>query len=184
MNSLFTQAIKDRASDIHIEPFDKELVVRFRTDGVLTEVVKPPPRLQASIISRIKIMSGLNIAEKRIPQDGRIRTKMGGREIDVRVSTMPVQHGERVVMRLLEKGSVFALEGTGMSETIIRHFRKLIRQPHGIILVGPTGPVRRRRSTRRSKSTLPTKTSLRSKTRSSTSSAASADAGQCQDRPR
>ena len=140
VNSLFTQAIKDRASDIHIEPFDKELVVRFRTDGVLTEVVKPPPRLQASIISRIKIMSGLNIAEKRIPQDGRIRTKMGGREIDVRVSTMPVQHGERVVMRLLEKGSVFALEGTGMSETIIRHFRKLIRQPHGIILVcGPTG---------------------------------------------
>jgi len=140
VNSLFTQAIKDRASDIHIEPFDKELVVRFRTDGVLTEVVKPPPRLQASIISRIKIMSGLNIAEKRIPQDGRIRTKMGGREIDVRVSTMPVQHGERVVMRLLEKGSVFALEGTGMSPTIIRHFRKLIRQPHGIILVcGPTG---------------------------------------------
>ncbi len=140
VNSLFTQAIKERASDIHIEPFDKELVVRFRTDGVLTEVVKPPPRLQASIISRIKIMSGLNIAEKRIPQDGRIRTKMGGREIDVRVSTMPVQHGERVVMRLLEKGSVFALEATGMSPTITRHFRKLIRQPHGIILVcGPTG---------------------------------------------
>jgi len=140
VNSLFTQAIKDRASDIHIEPFDKELVVRFRTDGVLTEVVKPPPRLQASIISRIKIMSGLNIAEKRIPQDGRIRTRMAGREIDVRVSTMPVQHGERVVMRLLEKGSVFALEGTGMSETVMRHFRKLIRQPHGIILVcGPTG---------------------------------------------
>ena len=140
VNSLFTQAIKDRASDIHIEPFDKELVVRFRTDGVLTEVVKPPPRLQASIISRIKIMSGLNIAEKRIPQDGRIRTRMAGREIDVRVSTMPVQHGERVVMRLLEKGSVFALEGTGMSPKVMRHFRKLIRQPHGIILVcGPTG---------------------------------------------
>jgi general secretion pathway protein E len=140
VNSLFTQAIKDRASDIHIEPFDKELVVRFRTDGVLTEVVKPPPRLQASIVSRIKIMSGLNIAEKRIPQDGRIRTRMAGREIDVRVSTMPVQHGERVVMRLLEKGSVFALEGTGMSETVMRHFRKLIRLPHGIILVcGPTG---------------------------------------------
>ncbi len=140
VNSLFTQAIKDRASDIHIEPFDKELVVRFRTDGVLTEVVKPPPRLQASIVSRIKIMSGLNIAEKRIPQDGRIRTRMAGREIDVRVSTMPVQHGERVVMRLLEKGSVFALEGTGMSPDVMRHFRKLIRQPHGIILVcGPTG---------------------------------------------
>ncbi len=140
VNSLFTQAIKDRASDIHIEPFDKELVVRFRTDGVLTEVVKPPPRLQASIVSRIKIMSGLNIAEKRIPQDGRIRTRMAGREIDVRVSTMPVQHGERVVMRLLEKGSVFALEGTGMSPDIMRNFRRLIRQPHGIILVcGPTG---------------------------------------------
>lgn len=140
VNSLFTQAIKERASDIHIEPFEKELLVRFRIDGVLYEVVKPPPRLQASIVSRVKIMAGLNIAEKRIPQDGRIRTRMAGREIDVRVSTMPVRHGERVVMRLLEKGSVFNLEQVGMPSDTTEAFRKLIRLPHGIILVcGPTG---------------------------------------------
>ena len=140
MNSLFTEAIKERASDIHIEPFEKELSVRFRIDGVLYERVKPPARLQASIVSRVKIMAGLNIAEKRIPQDGRIRTRMAGREIDVRVSTMPVRHGERVVMRLLEKGSVFNLEGVGMNERVVGAFRKLIRLPHGIIIVcGPTG---------------------------------------------
>jgi general secretion pathway protein E len=140
VNSLFTQAIKERASDIHIEPFEKELLVRFRIDGVLYEVVKPPPRLQASIVSRVKIMAGLNIAEKRIPQDGRIRTRMAGREIDVRVSTMPVRHGERVVMRLLEKGTVFNLEQVGMPADTTSAFRKLIRLPHGIILVcGPTG---------------------------------------------
>ncbi len=140
VNSLFTQAIKERASDIHIEPFEKELLVRFRIDGVLYEVVKPPPRLQASIVSRVKIMAGLNIAEKRIPQDGRIRTRMAGREIDVRVSTMPVRHGERVVMRLLEKGSVFNLEQVGMPKSIMEPFRKLIRLPHGIVMVcGPTG---------------------------------------------
>ncbi|RME27990.1 MAG: type II secretion system protein GspE [Deltaproteobacteria bacterium] len=140
VNSLLTQATKERASDIHIEPFEKELAVRFRVDGVLYEVVKPPPRLQASIVSRVKIMAGLNIAEKRIPQDGRIRTRMAGREIDIRVSTMPVRHGERVVMRLLEKGSVFSLDGVGMDPVTLAHFRKLIRLPHGIILVaGPTG---------------------------------------------
>ncbi|MCB9778253.1 MAG: type II secretion system ATPase GspE [Alphaproteobacteria bacterium] len=140
VNSLLTQATKERASDIHIEPFEKELAVRFRVDGVLYEVVKPPPRLQASIVSRVKIMAGLNIAEKRIPQDGRIRTRMAGREIDIRVSTMPVRHGERVVMRLLEKGSVFSLDGVGMNDELLRNFRKLIRLPHGIILVaGPTG---------------------------------------------
>ncbi|NOY27624.1 MAG: Flp pilus assembly complex ATPase component, partial [Oligoflexia bacterium] len=140
VNSLLTQATKERASDIHIEPFEKELAVRFRVDGVLYEVVKPPRRLQASIVSRVKIMAGLNIAEKRIPQDGRIRTRMGGREIDIRVSTMPVRHGERVVMRLLEKGAVFSLDGVGMGPENLKRFRKLIRLPHGIILVaGPTG---------------------------------------------
>ncbi|MDP6935218.1 MAG: ATPase, T2SS/T4P/T4SS family, partial [Myxococcota bacterium] len=140
VNSLLTQAIKDRASDIHIEPFEKELVVRFRIDGVLYEVVKPPPRLQASIVSRVKIMAGLNIAERRIPQDGRIRTRMAGREVDLRVSTLPVRHGERVVMRLLEKGTVFNLEQVGMGPDTLEAFRKLIRTPHGIILVsGPTG---------------------------------------------
>ena len=140
VNTLLTQAIKDRASDIHIEPFEKELAVRFRIDGVLYEIVKPPPRLQASIVSRVKIMAGLNIAEKRIPQDGRIRTRMAGREIDVRVSTLPVRHGERVVMRLLEKGTVFNLEKVGMHSEILSGFRKLINLPHGILLVsGPTG---------------------------------------------
>jgi general secretion pathway protein E len=140
VNSLLTQSIKDRASDIHIEPFEKELSVRFRIDGVLYEIVKPPARLQASIIARVKIMAQLNIAEKRIPQDGRIRTRMAGREIDIRVSTLPVRHGERVVMRLLEKGTVFNLEQVGMGPKDMAHFRKLIQLPHGIILVcGPTG---------------------------------------------
>jgi general secretion pathway protein E len=140
VNSLLTQSIKDRASDIHIEPFEKELSVRFRIDGVLYEIVKPPARLQASIIARVKIMAQLNIAEKRIPQDGRIRTRMAGREIDIRVSTLPVRHGERVVMRLLEKGTVFNLEQVGMGPVDMAHFRKLIQLPHGIILVcGPTG---------------------------------------------
>ena len=140
VNSLLTQAIKERASDIHIEPFEKELSVRFRVDGVLYEVVKPPRRLQASIVSRVKIMAGLNIAEKRIPQDGRIRTRMAGREIDLRVSSLPVRHGERVVMRILEKGSVFSLDGIGMGDGTLEDFRELIRKPHGIVLVcGPTG---------------------------------------------
>ncbi len=140
VNSLLSQAVKDRASDIHIEPFEKELVVRFRVDGVLYEIVKPPPRLQASIVSRVKIMAGLNIAEKRIPQDGRIRTRFAGREIDLRVSTLPVRHGERVVMRILEKGTVFSLDGVGMGRDTIDGFRHLIQRPHGILLVtGPTG---------------------------------------------
>jgi general secretion pathway protein E len=140
VNSLLTQAIKERASDIHIEPFEKELSVRFRVDGVLYEVVKPPRRLQASIVSRVKIMAGLNIAEKRVPQDGRIRTRMAGREIDLRVSSLPVRHGERVVMRILEKGSIFSLDGIGMSDAALDEFRQLIRKPHGIVLVcGPTG---------------------------------------------
>ncbi|MED5372748.1 MAG: type II secretion system ATPase GspE [Myxococcota bacterium] len=140
VNTLLTQAIKDRASDIHIEPFEKELLVRFRIDGVLYEIVKPPPRLQASIVSRIKIMAGLNIAEKRIPQDGRIRIRMAGREVDLRVSTLPVRYGERVVMRILEKGQVFSLERVGMSQENLEVFREYIRRPHGIILVtGPTG---------------------------------------------
>ena len=140
VNSLLTQAIKEGASDIHIEPFEKELAVRFRIDGVLYEVVKPPARLQASIVSRVKIMAGLNIAEKRIPQDGRIRTRMAGREIDLRVSTLPVRHGERVVMRILEKGTVFNLDHVGMGDDTLEAFRRCIRLPHGILLVtGPTG---------------------------------------------
>ncbi len=140
VNSLLSNAVKDRASDIHIEPFEKELVVRFRIDGVLYEIVKPPPKLQASIVSRVKIMAGLNIAEKRIPQDGRIRTRFAGREIDLRVSTLPVRHGERVVMRILEKGTVFSLDGVGMGKDCLALFREVIKKPHGIVLVtGPTG---------------------------------------------
>ncbi len=140
VNTLLTQAVKDRASDIHIEPFERELVVRFRIDGVLYEIVKPPPKLQASIVSRVKIMAGLNIAEKRIPQDGRIRTRFAGREIDLRVSTLPVRHGERVVMRILEKGKVFNLDQIGMAPETVAGFRQLIQRPHGILLVtGPTG---------------------------------------------
>jgi general secretion pathway protein E len=140
VNTLLTQAVKDRASDIHVEPFERELVVRFRIDGVLYEIVKPPPKLQASIVSRVKIMAGLNIAEKRIPQDGRIRTRFAGREIDLRVSTLPVRHGERVVMRILEKGTVFNLDQIGMSAKMVADFRALIQRPHGIMLVtGPTG---------------------------------------------
>ncbi len=140
VNTLLTQAVKDRASDIHIEPFERELAVRFRIDGVLYEIVKPPAKLQASIVSRVKIMSGLNIAEKRIPQDGRIRTRIAGREIDLRVSTLPVRHGERVVMRILEKGRVFNLDHVGMGADTVADFRRVIQRPHGIMLVtGPTG---------------------------------------------
>ena len=140
VNAVLTQAIKERASDIHIEPFEKDLVVRFRVDGVLSEAVRPPGGLKNSIVARIKIMAGLNIAEKRLPQDGRIRRRMGGREIDLRVSTLPVRHGERVVMRILEKGEVFSLDSSGMAVDVLDVWRRLIRRPHGILLVsGPTG---------------------------------------------
>lgn len=140
VNALLSQAIKERASDIHIEPFEKDLVVRFRIDGVLHEKHRPPFKLRNPIVSRIKIMAGLNIAEKRLPQDGRIRRSLGDREIDLRVSTVPVRHGERVVMRLLEKGQAFSLDRIGMAKEMLDGFRKIIRKPHGILLVsGPTG---------------------------------------------
>lgn len=140
VNAVLSQAIKERASDIHIEPYEKDLVVRYRIDGVLKESLRPPSKFKNTIVARIKIMAGLNIAEKRLPQDGRIRKKMGGREIDLRVSTVPVRHGERVVMRILEKGKVFSLDKIGMSGKTLSIFRELIRRPHGILLVtGPTG---------------------------------------------
>ncbi len=139
VNALLAQAIKERASDIHIEPFEKDLVVRFRIDGMLYEAVRPPYRLKSSIVARIKIMAGLNIAEKRLPQDGRIRRKMAGREVDLRVSTLPVRHGERVVMRILEKGEVLSLDAI-MQGSIYEAFAAMVEQPNGIILVsGPTG---------------------------------------------
>ena len=140
VNALLSQAIKERASDIHIEPFEKDLVVRFRVDGVLHEAVRPPSQVKSALVARIKIMAGLNIAEKRLPQDGRIRRRMGGREIDLRVSTVPVRHGERVVMRILEKGKVISLGALGMPAHVLEHFHRVISMPHGIMLVcGPTG---------------------------------------------
>ncbi|MFK7927669.1 MAG: type II secretion system ATPase GspE [Myxococcota bacterium] len=140
VNALLTQAIKERASDIHIEPFEKNMMVRFRVDGVLHQTIEPPYKFKDSIVARIKIMAGLNIAEKRLPQDGRIRRRMGGREIDLRVSTVPVRHGERVVMRILEKGEVFNLDRIGMSAPVLNGWRDRIAKPNGILLVcGPTG---------------------------------------------
>ena len=142
VNSLLQHAVKERASDIHLEPFENEVRVRFRTDDVLFEPTKALPRaLQNSIVSRIKIMGGLNIAEKRLPQDGRIRLKIAGRDYDVRLSTVPVAHGERVVMRLLPRSQeMLNLEKLGFSETQLRTWERLITRPNGIILVtGPTG---------------------------------------------
>ena len=141
VNSLITQAYKQRASDIHIEPFETELVIRYRIDGILYDVLHPPHRAQASIISRIKIMSNLNIAEKRLPQDGRFRVRIAGKDVDVRVSTLPTAFGERVVMRLLDKASnVLSLEEIGMDPAMLRMVNGMITKSHGIFLVtGPTG---------------------------------------------
>jgi general secretion pathway protein E len=141
INSLLYQAVKERASDIHVEPMEREILVRFRVDGVLHEVVKPPKRAQASISSRVKIMAGLNIAEKRLPQDGRIRVKIAGRDIDIRVSTMPTAHGEGIVMRLLDRSAYqLDLGAIGFTEHKRRMFEKLVTAPNGIVLVtGPTG---------------------------------------------
>ncbi|MGH9388667.1 MAG: GspE/PulE family protein, partial [Vicinamibacteria bacterium] len=107
VNSLLAQAMKERASDIHIEPFEQDLSIRYRIDGILYEVIRPPKKLHAGITSRVKVMGGLNIAEKRLPQDGRIRIKLAGRDIDIRLSTVPTSFGERVVMRLLDRSQVF-----------------------------------------------------------------------------
>ncbi len=141
LNALLTQAAKDGASDIHIEPYERSSSVRFRVDGTLREVVQPNKALHAALISRLKIMAELDIAEKRLPQDGRISLRIGGRAIDVRVSTLPSAHGERAVLRLLDKSeSKFTLEGLGMSGEVLSAFDRLIQQPHGIVLVtGPTG---------------------------------------------
>ncbi len=141
LNALLTQAAKDGASDIHIEPYERSSSVRFRVDGTLREVVQPNKALHAALISRLKIMAELDISEKRLPQDGRISLRIGGRAVDVRVSTLPSSHGERAVLRLLDKGeSKFTLEGLGMSGDVLTSFDKLVQQPHGIVLVtGPTG---------------------------------------------
>ncbi|GAA5192999.1 type II secretion system ATPase GspE [Ferrimonas gelatinilytica] len=141
INALLSESIKLGASDIHVETYEKDLVVRFRVDGVLREVLKQKRKIASLLVSRIKVMAKLDIAEKRVPQDGRISLRIGGRAVDVRVSTMPSSRGERVVMRLLDKNqSVLNLEQLGMSHRIHVRFQHLIRRPHGILLVtGPTG---------------------------------------------
>jgi general secretion pathway protein E len=141
LNALLTQAAKDGASDIHIEPYERSSSVRFRVDGTLREVVQPNKALHAALISRLKIMAELDISEKRLPQDGRISLRIGGRAIDVRVSTLPSAHGERAVLRLLDKGEQkFSLESLGMDGEVLEQFHRLVQQPHGIVLVtGPTG---------------------------------------------
>lgn len=141
INALLTEAIKESASDIHIETYEKKLVVRFRVDGVLREVVQPKRALAPLLVSRIKVMAKLDIAEKRVPQDGRIPLRLGGREVDVRVSTMPSSFGERIVMRLLDKqAGRLQLKQLDMSHENMRDMMDAIHQPHGIILVtGPTG---------------------------------------------
>jgi general secretion pathway protein E len=141
LNALLTQAARDGASDIHIEPYERHSSVRFRVDGTLREVVQPNRALHAALISRLKIMAELDIAEKRLPQDGRISLRIGTRAVDVRVSTLPSAHGERAVLRLLDKSeSKLSLESVGMTGDVLSRFLGLIGQPHGLILVtGPTG---------------------------------------------
>jgi general secretion pathway protein E len=141
INALLTQSLREGASDIHIEPFEQTSVVRFRIDGALRDIVRPRKGIHASLISRIKIMSQLDIAEKRLPQDGRITLRVGGKPVDVRVSTLPTGHGERAVLRLLDKeAGRLDLSHLGMSPDLLPQFDKLINQPHGIVLVtGPTG---------------------------------------------
>jgi general secretion pathway protein E len=141
INALFTQALRDGASDIHIEPFETRSVVRLRIDGTLRDLIAPARALHAAIVSRVKIMAQLDIAEKRLPQDGRITLRVAGKPVDVRVSTIPTGHGERVVLRLLDKqAGRLDLTRLGMDDATLAHMDRLIRQPHGIILVtGPTG---------------------------------------------
>jgi general secretion pathway protein E len=141
VNLILTKALEQRASDIHIEPYENRLVVRYRIDGVLHEVESPPRRLSAAVISRVKIMASLDIAERRLPQDGRIKLRIQGKEIDLRVSTVPTMHGESVVMRILDKGGVpLNFEALGFEGDNMQRFIHALDQVHGILLVtGPTG---------------------------------------------
>ena len=141
VNSVLFQAVKERASDIHFEPYEREFTVRYRIDGVLYNVLTPPARLQAAITSRIKLMAHMNIAERRLPQDGRIGLRIAGRDIDIRVSAIPTAHGERLVLRLLEKGAVnLDLASMGFDKDQLATMEKILALPHGVVLVtGPTG---------------------------------------------
>jgi general secretion pathway protein E len=141
VNALIARALEQRASDIHIEPFEKELRIRYRIDGILHDIDAPPRKLQAALISRVKLMAKLNIAERRLPQDGRIKLRMLGREIDLRVSSLPTLYGESVVMRILDRSNIsVTLDSLGFPTDTLGDFEKLINRPYGMILVtGPTG---------------------------------------------
>jgi len=140
-NLILVQAIKDRASDIHIEPFEKMLRLRYRIDGALADAVPPPKQMQLALVSRLKIMSSLDIAERRLPQDGRMRVRVGGKDFDMRVSVMPTVHGEKVVLRVLDKGNLSAsLDKLGLDPDTFMQVKAAVDAPHGLILVtGPTG---------------------------------------------
>lgn len=141
VNLIFAQSVRDGASDIHIEPYEREVKVRYRIDGILRDMMRPPKRMHAALVSRLKILGEMNIAERRLPQDGRIKLNIAGRSIDVRVSIVPTVYGERAVLRILDKSTaMLGLEDLGMNKDIQEKFRKLISVPYGIILVtGPTG---------------------------------------------
>ncbi|MDZ4726729.1 MAG: type II secretion system ATPase GspE [Leptospira sp.] len=141
VNVILSQAVSERASDVHIEPFEKTLIVRYRVDGILQKVLSPPKSYLAGISTRIKIMSNLNIAENRLPQDGRIKLRLAGKDVDIRVSIIPCQFGERIVMRLLNKtDQKYSIYSMGFNDEILNGFKELIYKPYGIILVtGPTG---------------------------------------------
>jgi general secretion pathway protein E len=141
VNQMFNRALESRASDIHIEPFENQLKVRFRIDGILQEVDPPPRQLKSAIISRLKILAQLNIAERRLPQDGRIKTKISGKDVDLRIATIPTLYGESVVIRLLERSQIFDdLDSLGFPADVLKSFSEMIAKPHGMLLVtGPTG---------------------------------------------
>jgi general secretion pathway protein E len=141
VNQMLVRALESRASDVHIEPFENQLKVRYRIDGILHEVEPPPRQLRAAVISRLKILAQLNIAERRLPQDGRIKIRLGGKDVDLRIATVPTLYGESVVIRLLERGQIFTeLEALGFPPGLLEHFNAMILKPHGMMLVtGPTG---------------------------------------------
>jgi general secretion pathway protein E len=141
VNQMLVRALESRASDVHIEPFENQLKVRYRIDGILHEVESPPRQLKGAVISRLKILAQLNIAERRLPQDGRIKTRLAGKDVDLRIATVPTLYGESVVIRLLERGQIFTeLDTLGFPPTLLAKFDEMIKRPHGMILVtGPTG---------------------------------------------
>ena len=141
VNLIFAQAVRDGTSDIHIEPYEREVKVRFRIDGLLRDIMKPPKRMHAALVSRLKILGEMNIAERRLPQDGRIKIAIAGRSIDVRVSIVPTVYGERAVLRILDKGTaMLGLEELGMRADVLNKYRQMIKIPYGVILAtGPTG---------------------------------------------